>query len=408
MAMPARNNHHRNGDLVRLWRRGTVLSVIVIVSLASLAPVARASHQEHKGHGAGETHEATGPTYSIPGVSFQVVLGEGNEGKGTAEGGALDDAQADAAVQTVIDAFTFMLEHRTDYPRFHESLKKDALEHVIIEPKVVNQDGKEFSFLVARTKGQGRVKLLISASSLKEKGYLGHPDKLVPVLAREFQWVVSKADTAPKLKTVSVERDLKQAMIRTNKDILDMSGEERAHALQRLFDTYLRTVDDQNSLDGQPFYEMGSTTLIQPAQSDSTTKLYDIRVRETLQKIVREPYFGKHTPKAVRSLLNGSIWNVSFVKIDQREWATRTRVLAEDKSVLVGQLDHSIQPATILVNTYRTAAPDDPFYADVNGLPMGALSADQLARVIALEIERNITEKSMKGHVVQDQITAPK
>lgn len=405
MEMCTTDDRLGKSDVLGRWRRGILVPVMLIAWLMSLMLLANASHQRREGHGIEEVHETNGRTYSISGASFQVVLGEG---KGTAEGGALDDAQADAAVQTVIDAFTFMLEHRTDYPRFHESLKKDALKHVIIEPKVVNQDGKEFSFLVARTKDQGRVKLLISASSLKEKGYLGHPDKLVPVLAREFQWVISKADTAPKSKTVSVERDLKRAPIRTNKDILDMSGEERAQALQRLFDTYLRTVDDQNSLDGQPFYEVGTTTLVQPAQSDSTTKLYDIRVREALQKIMREPYFGEHTPKAVRSLLNGSIWNVSFVKIDQRDWATRTRVLAEDKSVLVGQLDHSIQPATILVNTYRTAAPDDPFSVDANGLPMGALSADQLARVIALEIEHNITEKSMKGHVVQDQITAPK
>ena len=102
------------------------------------------------------------------------------------------------------------------------------------------------------------------------------------------------------------------------------------------------------------------------------------------------------------------IWNVSFVKIDQRDWATRTRVLPEDKSVLVGDRDQPIQPATILVNTYRTAAPDDPFYPDTEGLPMGALSADQLARVIAWEIEHNIIEKSMRGHVAEDATTAPK
>ena len=301
-----------------------------------------------------------------------------------------------------------MLQHRTDYPRFDESVKKDLLQHVIIEPHVVNQDGKEFAFLVARTKDPGRVNLLISASSLKDKGYLGHPDKLVPVLAREFQWVVSKADTAPKSKAVSVERDLKHAPIRADQEILALSGEECAQVIQRLFDTYLRTVDDQKSLDGQPFYEVGTTALAPPAQPDSATKLYDIRVREALQRIVRDPYFVEHTPKAVRSLLNGKIWNVSFVKIDQRDWATRTRVTPEDKSVSVGQHDHTIQPATILVNTYRTAALDDPFYADTKGLPMGALSADQLARVIALEIQHNIIEKSMRGHVAQDELTAPK
>jgi hypothetical protein len=60
------------------------------------------------------------------------------------------------------------------------------------------------------------------------------------------------------------------------------------------------------------------------------------------------------------------------------------------------------------VNTYRTAAPDDPFYPYTLGLPMGSLSADQLARVIALEIQHNIQEKSMTGHVAQDALTAPK
>jgi hypothetical protein len=61
-----------------------------------------------------------------------------------------------------------------------------------------------------------------------------------------------------------------------------------------------------------------------------------------------------------------------------------------------------------LVNTYRTAAPDDQFYSDTKGLPMGALSADQLARAIAWEIQNNIVEKSMTGHVAQDAMTAPK
>jgi hypothetical protein len=43
-----------------------------------------------------------------------------------------------------------------------------------------------------------------------------------------------------------------------------------------------------------------------------------------------------------------------------------------------------------------------------NGLPMGALSTDQLAQVIALEIENQIIEKSMRGHVAEDERTAPK
>ena len=301
-----------------------------------------------------------------------------------------------------------MLQHRTDYPRFDESLKKEALAQVVIEPHVVNDEGKEFPFLVTRTKEPGRVTLLINGSSLKDDGYLGHPDKLVPLLAREFQWVVSKADTAPRAKAISVERHLKEAPIRPDQEILSLSASDRAHILQALFESYLRTVDDQNSLQGQSYYEVGTTTLVPSSQPDSATKLYDIRVREALQKIVRDPSYAEKTPTAVRSLLNGKVWNVAFVKIDQRDWATRTRVLPDEKAVLVGERSQRIQPASILVNTYRTASPEDPFYADTKGLPMGALSADQLARVIASEIQHNIHEKSMGGHVAQDALTAPK
>jgi hypothetical protein len=399
--------HHQEGcdDAGRLRLSRIVLSILVIGWPAFFVSLATASHQGHEGHAGEETREVTGAGYPIPGASFQVLLGKGTD---KAEGGGLDRTQVEAALRTVVDAFTLMLQHRIDYPRFDESLKKDALQHVIIENTVINQEGKEFAFLVVRTKDRGRVNLLVSASSLMEKGYLRRPDKLVPVLAREFQWVVSKADTSPKSKTIAVERDFKHASIRADKEIPELSGDERAHSLQQLFATYLRTVDDQKSLEGQPYYEVGSPILLQPTQPDSTTKLYDIRIREALQKIVREPYFEEHSPKAVRSLLNGKIWNVSFVKIEQRDWATRTRVLPEDKSVVVGERGRTIQPATILVNTYRTAAPDDPFYRDTKGLPMGALSADQLSRVIASEIEHNIIEKSMRGHVAQDELTAPK
>jgi hypothetical protein len=334
-----------------------------------------------------------------------VFLGKG---KAMATSGEIPRPAPEAAVQTVLDALTFMMQHRADYPRFDESLKKNALQSVIVEPTVVNQEGKAFPFLVARTKEAGRVKLLISAASLKENGYLGHPDQLVPVLAREFQWVVSKSDTSPKARMVPVDRNLKHAPISTDKEIREMAGDERARLIQQLFETYLTTVDDHKSLEGQSYYEVGSTVLIPPAQSDSTTKLYDIRVREALQKIIREPYFSERTPNAVKSLLNGKIWNVAFVKIDQRDWATRTRVLPDDKSVVLGQAGRTIQPAAVLLNTYRTAAPDDPFYSETKGLPMGALSADQLARVIALEIQHNIIEKSMTGHVAQDEMTAPK
>jgi len=387
------------------WIRRTVFPVVLVGWLGVLVPSASANHQGHAAHSGAETHKIIGSGYPIAGASFRVFLAAEGDRAG---GGEPAETPIDATVQTVLNAFTFLLEHRADFPRFDEAVKKDALQAVIIESTVLNQDGKAFPFLVARTKDPGRVKLLISATSLKEQGYVHHPEQLVPVLAREFQWVVSKADTSPKSTTVLVERDLKHAPIRTREEIQEMTGDTRERIIQRMFDSYLRTVDDLKSLDGQPYYEVGTTTLVPPTQPDSTTKLYDIRVREALQKIVREPYFLEQTPKAVRSLLNGKIWNVSFVKIDQRDWATRTRVLPEDKSIVVGEQNQRIQPTTILVNAYRTAAPEDPFYGDSKVLPMGALSTDQLARVIALEIEHNIIEKSMRGHVAQDALTAPK
>jgi hypothetical protein len=397
-------------DRFPLWISDSVLRVFMVGLFAIgwltlMVPSATANHQGREHQLSDQADETTGPEYAISGASFRVFLGKG---KGMTNSGEIARPAPEAAVQTVLDALTFMMQHRADYPRFDESLKKNALKSVIIEPTVVNQEGKAFPFLVARTNEAGKVKLLISAASLREKGYLGHPDQLVPVLAREFQWVVSKADTSPKPKMVSVDRDLDHAPISTDKEIREMAGDERARLIQQLFDTYLTTVDDHRSLEGQSYYEVGGATLVPPAQADSTTKLYDIRVREALQKIVREPYFDERTPNAVRSLLNGKIWNVAFVKIDQRDWATRTRVLPEDKSVILGKAGRTIQPAAILVNTYRTAAPDDPFYSETKGLPMGALSADQLARVIALEIQHSIIEKSMTGHVAQDEMTAPK
>jgi hypothetical protein len=397
-------SENMSGDMV-LWVRVALIPLMVIGSLGVLVPSISASHKGHRAHPGEETHETIGSGYPIAGASFRVFLSTEGE---RAEKGQPAKTQPDATVRTVLDAFTVLMQHRTEYPRFDEAVKKNALERIVIEPTVVNREGKAFSFLVARTKDPGRVNLLINASALQDKGYLNHPELLVPVLAREFQWVVSKADTSPMPKRVSALRDLKQAPIRTNQDIQMMSGEERQLLLQQLFDNYLRTVDDLKSLEGQPSYEVGTDRLVPPTQPDSTIKFYDIRIREALQKIVRESYFSERTPKAIRSLLNGKVWNVSFAKIDQRDWATRTRVLPEDQSIVVGEKNQKIQPATILVNTYRTAAPEDPFYSDTKGLPMGALSADQLAHVIAWEIEQNIVEKSMRGHVAQDELTAPK
>ncbi len=386
--------------------RSVVWTFAAVVGACSVlfVPDTQANHRDHQPPADTGEPGVLGEGREIPGAPFHVFLGRG----AVAGVPGLDASDLDAAVRTVIDTFTLMLQHRIDYPRFDESLTKQALKQVVIEPVVVNDEGKAFPFLVARTKEPGRVTLLISASSLKDNGYLNHPNTLLPVLAREFQWVVSKADTAPKAKAVAVERNLQKAPMLTDEEIAGLSAEERARLLQQLFDTYLRTVDDQKSLDGQPWYEVGMSTPIPPTHADSTTKLYDIRIREALQKIVRDPSFLEQTPKAVRSLLNGKVWNVAYVKIDQRDWATRTRVLPEEKAVVVGQRERRIQPAAILINIHRPAATDDPFYRGTQGLPMGALSADQLAQVIALEIHHNIQEKSQSGHTAQDALTAPK
>ncbi|MBX3331824.1 MAG: hypothetical protein KF722_15560 [Nitrospira sp.] len=362
------------------------------------------AHASHDGQSAAEFHNPSGSGYEVPGLLFPVFV----EGVEEVVGGSLDQAQADAALRTVIETFSYLNQHRHTYPRFDEAVSKGMLDRVIIQPSVHNHEGKVFPFLVVRTVNPGRVRLLISALSMKEGRYLGEPEQFASVLAREFQWVVSKAETGQKPKTGSRERDLRQATIRTDKEILALSGEERVRLLQQLFETYLCTVDDQLSLDEQSYYEVGSTILIPPNQPDSATKFYDIRVREALQKIVREPVFLERTPLAVMGLLNGNIWNVAYVKVDQRDWATRTRVQPADKAVMVGVAGRSVQPAAILLNLHRTAAPDDPFYADTKHLPMGALSTDQLALVIAKEIQQNIVEKSQRGHVAQDALTAPK
>ena len=91
----------------------------------------------------------------------------------------------------------------------------------------------------------------------------------------------------------------------------------------------------------------------------------------------------------------------------RRDWATRTRVLPKDKAVKVGEQERLIQPAKVLINLHRKAVPEDPYYSLTQNLPMGALSTDQLAEVIALEIENQIIEKSMRGHVVADEASAP-
>jgi hypothetical protein len=398
----------RYGRVQALCAVSSICRSLLVLPLV-IAAVCFSNTVNHAAYETGELPEvASGDLYEsgheIPGLSFRMFV---HRGMKDAVGGFLDQTQANATLRTTIDTFSYLNQHRQDYPRFDEAVGKGLIERVIIQPSVRNHEGKSFPFLVVRTVEPGRVRLLISASSIKEGGYLDAADRFAPVLAREFQWVVSKAETGVKTKAVSIERDLRHTQTRTDRDIRSLSSEERVRLLQQLFETYLRTIDDRRSLDGQPYYEAGSTVLVAPSQPDSATKFYDIRVREALQTIVKEPVFLERTPLAVMSLLNGAIWNVTFVNIAQRDWATRTRVLPADKAVMVGQPGKLIQPAAILINLHRAAATDDPFYADTKQLPMGALSADQLALVIAKEIHQNIAEKSQTGHIAQDALSAP-
>src|SRR5690606_18302046 len=319
-----------------------------------LPPLAIGRHQGHKEHQAEFEHiaEAT-EGHVIAGVPFRVYL---NKGREEDIHQALEEPGAGLALRTVVEAFDHMVAHRKEFARFDEALTKGVLQKVIIVPEVKNREGKEFFLLVTRTAEPGQVQLLINASILEQQGYFNHPDQLVPVLAREFQWVVSKADTTPKRRTGNIPADPRHAPILSHQEIRVLSGEEREHRLQEIFRTYLTTTDRYESLQGLHFYEIGTTKKVPPAQPDSTAKLYDIRAREALQTIVRDPYFQEHTPKAVQSLLNGKIWNVAFVHIPERDWATRTRVVPEDQAIKVGSQGKTIQPAAVLVNIYRQAS----------------------------------------------------
>ena len=211
--------------------RAVVLDAFVLIALLAFLPLAYASHSGHEDLDV-QRYQPPGPGHAIPGVPFRVYVDQSKE---SSHGHGFDETHRRATLETVVEAFGLLVQQRADYPRFDEALKKGTVQHVIIEPTVINRDGKAFPFLVARTKDPGRVNLLISASFLEEKGYLSHPDKLAPVLAREFQWVVSKADTAPKPKLMAAERDLAHAPVRMDKEILEMSGGERAQLLQQLF-----------------------------------------------------------------------------------------------------------------------------------------------------------------------------
>lgn len=338
--------------------------------------------------------------HAIPGVSFQVFLDQG-------QGKTIPQDVANDAVETVVKAFGILVRDRSRHKRFDQAMTNDLLQKVVIEPRVLNRDGKEFPFLVARTNQKGKVNLLINAMRLREDGYLGQPETLASRLAKEFQWVISKAATKSASRGHLPNRDLARAPIATNAEIRKMSPEERTAVLQTLLDTYIQTMDAYGSLVDQPYYEPGTTTLTKPEHVDSTIKLYDIRVRHALRLIVSDPYFWENSQKAVRSLLNGKVWHVLMARIDERDWTTRTRVVPEDKAVTVGERGRTMQPAKVLVNYHRSLEPKEALYRETQGLPMGALSAEQLARVIAWEIQSQITEKSLRGHVAEDERTAP-
>ncbi|MEC4672734.1 MAG: hypothetical protein VST68_00965 [Nitrospirota bacterium] len=386
--LPARGNNIKTIPFP--WMRLVLLLFISMWHLASFIPTALGMEKHQLGH-------------SIPGVPFQVFI---DKWTATENELHLDDQLANDAIHTVVEAFTHLIQQRLQYTRFDEALTKNLLKKIVIEPIVLNREGKEFPFLVARTKQKGKVKLLINASQLQQNEYLHHPEILAPRLAKEFQWVVSKANTSVRPRPTSVERDLRQAPIFRNADIKRMPPEERQHAVLTLFKNYLSTSDEYKSLANQPYYEQGTTTILDPDHPFSTAHFYEVKIREALQLIVGTPYFHEYTPKAVRSLLNGKIWNVAFVKIDSRDWTTRTRVLPKDKAVEVGGNRRRIQPAKVLLNYHRILDAQDPLFAHTRGLPMGALSVEQLARVIAWEIQNQITEKSMQGHVAEDEKSA--
>lgn len=390
----------RQSTPTSLIKTNFFIFTLAICCLTTITPSLVASANENHTSSTSTVNPHTG--HLVPGTSFRVFLDPGNNKNST-----LDDGLGKAALDTVVKAFSTLVKHRSQYHRFDQALAQNMLQKVVIEPKVLNRDGKEFPFLVARTKQKGKVKLLINASRLEQKGYLNHPEILAPRLAKEFQWVISKASTKPKRKGGLHKRDLRHAPIYSNAEIAKMSPSERTDALQVLLDTYTQTVDAFGSLSNQPYYELGTTAQVKPEQWDSTTKLYDIRVREALQLIVNDPFFLDHTPKAVRSLLNGKVWHVMMAKIDDRDWTTRTRVVPKDKAVRVGVKEKLIQPAKVLINYHRAMESEESLYTETQGLPMGALSAKQLAHVIAEEIQSQITEKSMRGHVAQDEESAP-
>jgi hypothetical protein len=284
---------------------GVMKKLFLLVGFCFLSTSNTFAHngEKHK-HAVPET-QSYEHSFRVENATFNILIRSGND---------LDVAH------TVLDAVESMIEKRFEHPRFNEALEKSALQSIVIEPKVMNTEGQDFLILVVRTQKPGRVNLLVSSSQLRQRNLLDKPEELIPILAKEFSWVVSKADTAAKPKTVTTERDLQNANVLNDQDILKMSGEARVKALRSLFDSYLRTVDEQKSLENQSYYEEGSDTLHEPSNKESTVKFYDIRIRQALEKIVSDAEFLKKYPRAVQSLLNGKIWNIAFVRQSRKGW----------------------------------------------------------------------------------------
>ena len=145
--------------------------ILLVASAVTIASIALGYHKEGTEEPSAVPH-TTGEAsmgHAIPGASFHIFLHE--EQRPGREGGR-GQSRDKAALQTVMEAFSRMMKHPENFPRFQEALAKDALHHVLIEPNVVNREGKEFLFLVARTTHPNQVNLLISASALQEQGYL--------------------------------------------------------------------------------------------------------------------------------------------------------------------------------------------------------------------------------------------
>src|SRR5688572_28488261 len=100
-----KSRHRGHSHDAGIWMSDPpILSFLLFDALAIgwpvfLAPPATASHRGHDGHVGEETRETTGTGYPVPGAAFQVSL---DQGKTTADGGRIDQSQANAALQTVI------------------------------------------------------------------------------------------------------------------------------------------------------------------------------------------------------------------------------------------------------------------------------------------------------------------